>query len=667
MEVTEKFNKIRVARGNMLKKAPIKGELFYDYPTKGVYIGTGTTTNDWKRIGGFDSLVLKGLLPSTVTTVAALNTYAKANAAAETVLDENYNGLKAGDAYIITKDFTDKGWKSGDLVIWTGDIANQAADAIAMEAATNLMSDGWFYVNCGLVDASRVAFDTTGTDVQNTKTYKLVTDNDQLDMQNIQQVLELLLGSTLFYEGQIYDTKDISTVDGVMQLYLGPKVEEFEDSTGIKVKLVKNTLVLHQNGTYYYIPLGAAGAEALEGSFTDTERTADVDMTKAPVATKDADGLATTITKATDAVSVQQMLDWLHETKADLQSNGKIPLSQIPATLVGGLQYKGVITIGTDTEKASYTAEEFAAIIKAKFQTGVDDNNDDAADAIDAGDYVVISGKEATSGGSESDTDFEGDTITIDGVTYNSGDWAIYDGTSFSKMEGSAAVDNINGLKAAVEILGYSISSDTGTAEVNDGPTATGIVNITVDTDTHSIRITTPKALQQKTDIAENKVIVKDKGQWTKETDLGVLDHSATDGVNTRITGKNKDGDDVVVEFPDESGKMSVSTGDGTEYFIPRYDAGGNLIESDIRNNIDDSVVTIGVNTDGTLHAANLSYNYDTGLITHERTMGKDLNVGVGYHAFPAAHADAKGTIPTSEDPATLLDDASVIDCGEWL
>lgn len=664
MEVTEKFNKIRVARGNMLKKAPIKGELFYDYPTKGVYIGTGTTTDDWKRIGGFDSLVLKGLLPSTVTTVAALNAYAKANAA-ETVSDENYNGLKAGDAYIITKDFTDKGWKSGDLVIWTGDIANQAADAVAMEAATNLMSDGWFYVNCGLVDASRVAFDTTGTDVQNTKTYKLVTDNDQLDMQNIQQVLELLLGSTLFYEGQIYDTKDISTVDGVMQLYLGPKVEEFEDSTGIKVKLVKNTLVLHQNGTYYYIPLGAAGAEALEGSFTDTERTADVDMTKAPVATKDADGLATTITKATDAVSVQQMLDWLHETKADLQSNGKIPLSQIPATLVGGLQYKGVITIGTDTEKASYTAEEFAAIIKAKFQTGVDDNNDDVADAIDAGDYVVISGKEATSGGSESDTDFEGDTITIDGVTYNSGDWAIYDGTSFSKMEGSAAVDNINGLKAAVEILGYSIGSDTGTAEVNDGPTATGIVNITVDTDTHSIRITTPKALQQKTDIAENKVIVKDKGQWTKETDLGVLDHSATDGVNTRITGKNKDGDDVVVEFPDESGKMSVSAGDGTEYFIPRYDADGNLIESNIRNNTADSVVTIGVDADGTLHDANLSYNYDTGLITHERKVGTSSNVG--YHAFPAVHADAKGTLPTAEDPATLLDDASVIDCGEWL
>ena len=56
-------SKICVARGNMLKKAPIQGELFYDYPTQGVYIGTGTTASYWKSIGGFDSLVLKGRLP----------------------------------------------------------------------------------------------------------------------------------------------------------------------------------------------------------------------------------------------------------------------------------------------------------------------------------------------------------------------------------------------------------------------------------------------------------------------------------------------------------------------------------------------------------------------------------------------------------------------------
>ena len=57
-------------------------------------------------------------------------------------------------------------------------------------------------------------------------------------------------------------------------------------------------------------------------------------MTQTPVATKNANGEAVTITHATDAITIQQMLDWIHETKADLQSNGKIPLSQIPDTLL---------------------------------------------------------------------------------------------------------------------------------------------------------------------------------------------------------------------------------------------------------------------------------------------------------------------------------------------
>ena len=327
---SQQFNKICVARGNILKKTPIIGELFYDYPTQSVYIGTGTTASDWKRIGGFDSLALKGLLPSTVTTVTGLNDYAKANAAQE-VTDENYNGLKAGDAYIITKDFTDKNWKSGDLVIWTGNISATAPDAIAMETASELISSGWFYINSGLIDASRVAFNTTGADVKNTKLYKLVTDNGQLDMQNIQQVLELLLGISLFYDGEITDTANISTTDGVMQLYLGPNISEYTDAAGNKIALKKNTLILHQLGVYYYIPLGAAGAESLEGSFTNSTRIADVDMSKTPVATKNANGEKITITHATDAMTIQQMLDWLHETKADLQSDGKIPLSQVPA------------------------------------------------------------------------------------------------------------------------------------------------------------------------------------------------------------------------------------------------------------------------------------------------------------------------------------------------
>lgn len=142
---------ISIARGNILKKIPIQGELFYDYQTEGVYIGTGTAASDWQRIGGFDSLVVKGLLPSTVTTVTALNEYAHKKAVGSPK-ETNYDGLKAGDAYIITKDFTDKNWKSGDLAIWIGNVS--VTDAITMEAASELISEGWFCINCGLDDTS---------------------------------------------------------------------------------------------------------------------------------------------------------------------------------------------------------------------------------------------------------------------------------------------------------------------------------------------------------------------------------------------------------------------------------------------------------------------------------------------------------------------------------
>ena len=144
---------ISIARGNILKKIPIQGELFYDYQTEGVYIGTGTAASDWQRIGGFDSLVLKGFLPSTVTTVTALNEYTHKKAVGSPK-EENYDGLKAGDAYIITKDFTDKNWKSGDLAIWTGNVSATAPDAIATETASELISEGWFCINRGLDDTS---------------------------------------------------------------------------------------------------------------------------------------------------------------------------------------------------------------------------------------------------------------------------------------------------------------------------------------------------------------------------------------------------------------------------------------------------------------------------------------------------------------------------------
>ena len=86
------YNKIQVARGNKNAKLPLLGELFYDYDSKSVFIGVAKTGTipagdhpyEWKRFGGFDSIVIKGTIGSDAE-YAALNGH-----------------LLPGDAYIVT-------------------------------------------------------------------------------------------------------------------------------------------------------------------------------------------------------------------------------------------------------------------------------------------------------------------------------------------------------------------------------------------------------------------------------------------------------------------------------------------------------------------------------------------------------------------------------------
>ena len=54
-------------------------------------------------------------------------------------------------------------------------------------------------------------------------------------------------------------------------------------------------------------------------------------------------------------------------------------------------------------------------------------------------------------------------TVTIDGVTYNAGDWAIYNGTGFDILNASASVDNVNGKTGTVTIAGNTRSVDSAT------------------------------------------------------------------------------------------------------------------------------------------------------------------------------------------------------------
>lgn len=640
-------NKILVSRGNIkTKKKLAVGQLFYDYPTKSVFVGT--KDDNYKRIGGFDSLVVKGFLPDSVTDLTKLSEYVKQNIyriPENDYTDETLN-LLPGDSYILTKNFTDTKWKSGDIIIYTGDLTTDIKDAITATTANNILKDGWLYINCGITDASRVEYDTENT--KTSKIQKLFEAETGLSFLSVQKALEYLIGGTLFYEGEIINEGEYPTINGTFKFYKGKTIQSLSLPNSETVKLESNSLILLQNGKYHVIPLGADNAKSVDSSFTK-ERSEDINLTSTDkkIESIDKDGQPIDLKKASDVKTVQQAVDWLHEAKADLDLNGKIPLTQIPNTLIGGLQFQGVINIPeliTEKSKHEFTTQEFLEIIKEKFHSG---NSE-----VMSGEYVVFSGDEASI---EADEDFLGSKLKVNGVEYNSGDWLIYKEPSFMKMEGSAAVDNINGLKAAVTIVGDEHEIDDNR---NKKETFT-FTKIDVDQTKHSIKISTPDAVQTKQNLAPRSITIGTGAKAVYSSEVLIEGH--TEAKNTTLIGKGKVNEEIRLEFPDKSGKILTTNLNyqGTKDQLVKFGDDSKLVDSKLYENGTEAGIKVNENS-------SLVYDLEKRVIT-EKIPANGTPGTVTYHRFSREQIDAKGEIPTLSNPATILSDCSVIDCGEWL
>jgi hypothetical protein len=96
---------------------------------------------------------------------------------------------------------------------------------------------------------------------------------------------------------------------------------------------------------------------------------------------------------------------------ASLDSTGKVPTSQLPDTVIGGVDYKGAWNASTNTP-------------------------DIGAGTPDKGDYYVVS-----TGGSTS----------LGGITdWNENDWAIYNGTAWEKVDNTDSVASVFGRAGTV-------------------------------------------------------------------------------------------------------------------------------------------------------------------------------------------------------------------------
>jgi hypothetical protein len=251
---------------------------------------------------------------------------------------------------------------------------------------------------------------------------------------------------------------------------------------------------------------------------------------------------------------------------ATLDAGGTVPLSQIPASIQGGVSYQGTWNAATNTPTLS---------------NGVGTK----------GYYYVVSVAGSTN---------------LDGITaWNVGDWAIFNGTVWQKVDNTDAVTSVNGYTGTVVLTttdvaegtnqyfttarartsvsaGTGISYDSGTGVItNSSPSLGGdVVGPASATDNAIARYdsTTGKLLQN------SVVTVGDTGATT-----GITTLSASTSVTTPIVQASNSGG---LALKNSGGTTQMSVGAG----------GGDNMSINVSTNINGTNAQIDISPTGTGH-----------------------------------------------------------------
>lgn len=768
------YNKIQVARGNIknTNKQPLYGELFYDVASKSVFIGAKEgNTVVWKRFGGFDSIVIKGTTSGnsadsdyfgdlgTPLPGDAYIVRSPISVSQPEIIYKADGSATRGKNFRTYDDF----FKNGQVIVYVEEDVSNLPNAAVRDAQSGY---GWIVLSGGQ-NASDIENDTlyqpvaAAADDPNDAT----TDNGK-GLNDVQSALDYLFNNKMEYVGEtgnieftgnafvsslnevLAQQSGLSDEDAVIQaiagmrqlkagqwiIYNGPSKKITVGNSEYVLK--KNTAIVmtgkvvsaSSNGTDSAslsttadcFPLGAADANDIEFHFKGARKSTETmeDVETLSVAgenlTLEDDGIG--IDKKVETVT--QALDVLHQTKADLNAQGKIPLHQIPNTFVGALQYIGTLNFTADqlTElNGTITDVALAQLMAGATGDSMEKSGEGAyADTkkaqLDAGDYVVVNfatptvpvttdDNNANSANTNEITVVDandnvlfklssGDHVICNTVTYNEAGTTIT-AAKLDHLNTSAAVDNINGLKAAVQIDGVERVEPNSTA---DGTTTTSTLRETeVETDTanNTINVKSPDAvLTPETTLGKNTIPVGNGGKALLNSEVSINGtendskwHDVANPThNTELTGKTSAGNDVTVEFPDESGKLSVTVGNGTEDRLPKYDAHGNLIDSALEHSVDVSDKGhFNIIDDNGNVVMSLNYDELAQLITYSlgaKTMVRRFDDTDGVTTTDEAtgtsttvqvqRSSHEGRTGVDEDTHTMLDDCSTIDGGEW-
>jgi hypothetical protein len=304
---------------------------------------------------------------------------------------------------------------------------------------------------------------------------------------------------------------------------------------------------------------GGTGASTLTG-YVKGNGTADM-TASATIPNTDITGLGTASTKnAGAALGV-----------ATLDAGGKVPVSELPAAVLGALSYQGTWNASTNTPTLTSS-------------TGT------------KGYYYVV----AVAG-----------STNLDGITdWLVGDWAVYNGTIWQKVDNTETVTSVNGQTGAVTLTTTNIAEGTNLyyTDVRARASNSAGTGISYDSATGVITNSAPDQTVALTDGTAIDVTGTYPNFTINNTapDLTVVLTAGT-GISTSGTYPNF----TITNTSPSLGGDVVGPASATDNAIARYNlATGKLIQNSAVI-IDDSNNVTGVNT---LTTANLVVNDDTTL-----------------------------------------------------
>lgn len=375
--------------------------------------------------------------------------------------------------------------------------------------------------------------------------------------------------------------------------------------------------------------------------------------------------------------TVKDGLDQLFKSKADLDHQGKVPLKQLPDTIIGAMEFQGSFVLGQDVTEFTLPT-----------QTEKSSNDDDTSTLVKEedlvkGDYWTYSGPRlALPSEVESSTGFinSGDNLVYNG----DGKWGVIDNTSpitgiKGEVVATAGTDDTiteadNALQGTVIFKGKKRDGEESLVEtrtiVDDSTGPTLIIEspnaALIDDDNEGALGDIYKENGNKTLIKSG--LNESNNKLTITESEGVVVKGAKKDSTTYIPGvaikqnedtelQGEEAENITVTLPAKSGTLAteeavndIVTGDGTDFFIPRYkkDENDKLVLADSPIEITDGDVDNGY--EGFVFHHGDAENEHTSKVIFRKGDGANKEV---VHSMPYVSGH-------------ILNSNSIIDCGEW-